>query len=86
MNKIKKKDAEEYDYLICMDHFNVRNLKRIIGESYDKKISLLLDYTTRTNKEISDPWYSGNFTQTYEDILEGCHGLLETLKKEGVIQ
>jgi hypothetical protein len=56
---------------------------RIIGEDKDGKVSLLLDYTDRPGASIADPWYSGNFDVTYDDILEGCEGFLEYLKDKG---
>lgn len=55
-----------------MDTMNLRNLARIIGQDSDNKVSLLLDYTDRKGASIADPWYSGNFVRTYEDIVEGC--------------
>lgn len=80
--QVTKKDYEKYDYLICMDHNNIRNLKRIIGQDKEGKVSLLLDYSDRIGESIADPWYSGNFNVTYDDILEGCHGLLEYIMRE----
>jgi protein-tyrosine phosphatase len=81
--QVKKSDYAAYDYLICMDTKNLRNLRRIIGEDKDGKVSLLLDYTSRPGTSIADPWYSGNFDVTYDDILEGCEGFLEYLKDKG---
>lgn len=77
--QVTKKDYEKYDYLICMDHNNIRYLKRIIGQDKDGKISLLLDYAGSMGESIADPWYTGNFDVTYDDILEGCEALLEHL-------
>ncbi len=81
--QVKKSDYAAYDYLICMDTNNLRNLRRIIGEDVEGKVSLLLDYTGRPGASIADPWYTGNFDITYDDIVEGCEGFLEFLKKEG---
>ena len=81
--QVKKSDYQLYDYLICMDTNNVRNLRRIIGEDKEGKVSLLLDYTKRPGASIADPWYTGNFDITYDDIVEGCEGFLEYLKNEG---
>ena len=66
-----------------MDTNNVRNLRRIIGEDKEGKVSLLLDYTKRPGASIADPWYTGNFDVTYDDIVEGCEGFLEYLKEKG---
>ena len=71
-------DYREYDYLIGMDAYNLRNMKRMTGNDPLHKLSLLLDYTDRKG-DIADPWYTGNFDDTYRDILEGCQGLLAYL-------
>ena len=62
-----------------MDHWNLRNIERITGPDRDGKLSLLLDYTDRAGDDIADPWYTGNFEETYDDIVEGCTGLLRHL-------
>lgn len=71
-------DYRHYDHVIAMDYNNLRNLKRMFGEDKDHKISLLMDYTDRPG-EVADPWYTGNFEATWNDVLEGCEGLLKTL-------
>lgn len=68
-------DYRYYDQIIVMDHNNIRNLKRLLGEDKDHKISLLMDYTNRLG-EVADPWYTGDFEATWQDVLEGCEGLL----------
>lgn len=78
--QVTKLDYNYYDYLLCADTNNIRNTIRITGEDVDNKISLLLDYALRDNRHgrsIADPWYSGDFVQTYNDIVEGCEGFLE---------
>ena len=82
--QVKRSDYEAYDYLICMDHNNVRNLGRIIGPDREGKVSLLLDYTSRKGAAIADPWYTGNFDITYDDIVEGCEGFLKYLTEQGL--
>lgn len=77
--QVTKKDYAYYDYLICMDKHNIRNLNRIIGTDIDHKVSLLLDFCDRYNQDIADPWYTGNFDITYEDIVDGCTGFLSTI-------
>ncbi len=79
--QITKADYEEYGYIVVMDENNIRNLRRIIGEDRDKKVFRLLDFTDRAGDSIADPWYTGNFVLTYEDVLYGCNGLLEFLRK-----
>ena len=78
--QMTKQDYKEYDYIIGMDAWNIRNIMRIIGSDPEKKVSMLLDFTDRPGTEIADPWYTGNFDATYDDVLEGCTGLLEHLK------
>lgn len=78
--QLTRRDYEEFDYIIGMDAWNIRNIMRIIGSDPEKKVSMLLDFTDRPGTEIADPWYTGNFDATYGDVLEGCTGLLEHLK------
>ena len=78
--QVTKEDYQSYDYLICMDANNLRNLSRIIGPDREQKVSLLLDYAGRRGQSIADPWYTGNFSVTYDDVEEGCRGLLNYLR------
>ena len=71
-------DYRHYDHIVAMDHNNLRNLNRLLGEDKDHKISLLMDYTDRPG-DVADPWYTGDFEATWRDVLEGCNGLLESL-------
>lgn len=77
--KLKKEDYHSYDYLICMEASNIRGALRIIGEDPQRKLHRLLDFTDRPG-DISDPWYTGDFEQTYQDVKAGCEGLLEALR------
>ena len=79
--QVTAKDYAEYDYLICMDLSNVRNLMRIIGSDPEGKVHLMMDFTD-TPGEVSDPWYTGDFARTYDDILRGCQGLLAHMNHE----
>ena len=76
------RDYEEFDYIIGMDTWNIRNIMHIIGTDAKRKVSMLLDYTDRGGMDIADPWYTGNFDKTYEDVLEGCSGLLKFLREK----
>ena len=78
--KLMPSDAGEYDYFIGMDSANLRNMHAILGKGAADKISLLLDYAGGGN--ISDPWYTGNFDDTWHDVLQGCSALLSHLKTE----
>ena len=76
--QVKKSDYENYDYLICMDENNMRNIRRIIGSDPECKIVKLLSFTGE-NRNVADPWYSGDFETCYRDIYNGCKALLEKL-------
>ena len=75
--QMTKRDYDSYDYLIGMDSANLRNIRRITGRE-DAKICRLLDFTGHP-RDIADPWYTGDFEQTYADVLEGCTALLDDL-------
>ena len=74
-------DYERYDRIIGMDRANIRNICRITGGDPQCKISLLLDHTSRAGQEVADPWYTGDFDETWRDVAEGCAALLEELEK-----
>ncbi len=76
--QMRRKDYQDYDYIIGMDHWNYQNIMRIIGKDRANKVSLLLDWTDNP-RDIADPWYTGNFDLTYEDVREGCEALLQSL-------
>lgn len=77
--QMTKKDYKEYDYIIGMDGWNIRNINRIAGGDPNHKVHLLLEYSENP-RDIADPWYTGNFDRTYEDVLEGCEGFLAWLR------
>ena len=74
------RDYQEYDLLVAMDNYNIRNMHRICGGDPDNKISRLLDHTD-TPGEVADPWYSGDFEATWQDVLAGCTALLAECRK-----
>ncbi len=78
--QLTKKDYEKYDYIIGMEQVNIRNIMRIVGDDPQKKVYRLLDFTGQPG-DIADPWYSGDFDTTYEQVLAGCEGLLKELRK-----
>ena len=77
--QMTKKDYKEYDYLIGMDQWNIRNMLQICGEDPQHKICRLLDFTDHP-RDIADPWYTGDFETTYQDVLEGCRALVRKLE------
>lgn len=67
-------DYQHYDYILCADKNNLRNLRYIIGEDSMHKVHLLLDFADRPGQSIADPWYTGDFDITYKDIMDGLKG------------
>ena len=82
--QMTKDDYKKYDYLIGMDQMNIRNMMRILGHDNQNKVYKLLDFSERP-RDIADPWYTGNFDVTYDDIIEGCEAFLAYLKNENKI-
>ncbi len=77
--QMTKADYDDYDYIIAMDRYNLRNMKRFVGNDEKKKVSLMMDYTKR-HGDVADPWYTGDFDATWNDIQEGCAGFLAQLE------
>ena len=82
--QMKRADYDAYDYLIGMEHRNLPAMRRIAGGDPAGKIHRLLDFSGRP-RDIADPWYTGDFDTTYDDIYEGCQCLLNHLITEGKI-
>ena len=78
---LEKSDYDKYDYLICMDSANVRNALRIFGDDKDGKLYKLLDFAD-VDRDVADPWYTGNFEETYKEVVMGCRGLLKVIDKK----
>lgn len=78
--QLQKSDYDKYDYLVCMDSYNRRNMLRMLGDDPDGKISLLMDHTDRPG-DVSDPWYTDDFGTAYRDIYEGCEALFRALSE-----
>lgn len=76
--QMTKDDYRHYDYLIGMDTANIRNMNRIAGGDPEEKIYKFLSFAG-SGRDIADPWYTGNFDETYRDICEGCEGFLAYL-------
>lgn len=74
--QLKKSDYQIYDYIIGMEYRNIRNIERILGSDSDHKVHKLLDFSSHP-RDIADPWYTGDFDKTFQDIVEGCEGLLQ---------
>ena len=80
--QMTQRDYEEYDYLIGMDTANIRNMNRIAGGDPEGKIYKLLGFAG-SGRDVADPWYTGDFEATYEDVVAGCEGFLKWLKEQG---
>ena len=79
--QMTKADYDSYDYLIGMDTANIRNMNRIVGSDSEGKIYKLLSFAG-SGRDVADPWYTGDFATTYDDVLAGCKGLLEQIIRE----
>ena len=69
--RVTRADYDRFDHIICMDSSNLRWIRWIIPEDPAGKIRLLMSYTGK-NRDVADPWYTGDFEEAYRDILEGC--------------
>ncbi len=74
--RLEKKDYDKYDYFICMEDSNIKNALKIFKEDSQNKIIKLLD------KDIDDPWYTGNFEKTFNDLIEGIDNLIIKLNNK----
>ncbi|MGO5060196.1 low molecular weight protein-tyrosine-phosphatase [Lawsonibacter sp. LCP25S3_F5] len=77
--QITARDYQDFDLLIAMDSANLRNMRRFYGGDPAGKIHMLLDYAGRPGEEVADPWYTGDFQATWQDVSTGCAGLLKQL-------
>ena len=82
--QLKKEDYGKYDLLIGMDNTNIRYMHRILGGDPEGKIKLFLEYAGMS-RDVADPWYTGKFEVTYNDVVTGCEALLDYLRSEGRI-
>lgn len=80
--QLKRNDYDKFDLFIGMDGANVRNMLRIFGSDTENKVKLLLDYTGSKGENVDDPWYTGDFDTTYNDITRGISALIEEIKNE----
>ena len=76
--QVTRRDYDRFDRIICMDASNLRLLKRIIPEDPEGKIHLMMSYTG-IGRDVADPWYTGDFETTFQDLLEACEAMLALL-------
>ena len=79
--QMTRADYDEYDYLIGMDSYNISNMTRIAGGDPEHKIYQMLGFAGST-RSIADPWYTGNFDETYDDLVEGLEAFFKTLEPD----
>ncbi len=79
--QLTNQNYEEYDLLIGMDQANLRSMYRICGGDFADKMSLLMEHTDHPG-DVADPWYTGDFEATWQDVLAGCRGLLDELTEK----
>ena len=77
-HKISPAEFADQDIIIVMDRSNLRWLSRIVGDYSHDKVHLMMEYAGES-RDVADPWYTGDFEQTYRDVLAGCKGLLKQL-------
>ena len=82
--QVTKADYKYFDKIYIMDHWNLRNISRVLGLTekqieFEGKIEMLLPY------DVADPWYTGDFDATYQDVVKGCENILNEYKKSGPV-
>ena len=78
--RITKQDYEKFDYIIAMEERNIIDIEKIVGKDIKGKIYKLLDFSDYP-RDIADPWYTGDFDKTYDDIVQGLNGFMKYLNK-----
>lgn len=73
--QVKASDYDLYDYIVIMDDWNMRNIMRIFRSDNESKVHKLMEYAG-SDRDVADPWYTGDFDVTYTDVVAGCEGLL----------
>lgn len=79
----KRNDYSRFDYIIGMDKYNMRDMRTLFRNDPAGKLSLLMDWVG-LSRDVADPWYTGDFETTYQDIDAGCTALLEHLKRSSL--
>ncbi|MBQ1271069.1 MAG: low molecular weight phosphotyrosine protein phosphatase [Clostridia bacterium] len=81
--KMTPADYDAFDLLVCMDRSNLRRMEAITGGDPEGKMSLLMSHCGE-DREVADPWYTGNFDATLSDVTRGCTALLEKIKEKNI--
>lgn len=82
--QITHEDYENFDMILCMEDYNIRNLRRVLGEEIMQQDAALPQPKIRRllSHDVADPWYTGDFETTYQDLIEGCRALLAQIQKD----
>jgi len=84
--QITRRDFEVYDHIYCMDHNNLRNIRRQLGDDCANRVELLMSLVNAPRPlrerlgeglDVADPWYTGDFEATYRDVVAGCEAILK---------
>ena len=83
--QLRRSDYDKYDFFIGMDSWNIRNMNRMLGGDPEGKVYKFLAFSENA-RDIADPWYTGNFDDTYRDVCEGCETFFRYLQEQGMVQ
>ena len=76
--QMTKADYRDHDMIIAMDRWNLRNMQRFVGDDPDGKVTLMMSHAGE-DRDVDDPWYSGDFARTFDDIARACTCLLDSM-------
>ena len=79
--QLTRAEYDQYDLFLVMDGSNLRWLKSIFPDDPEHKVHRLLEFAGRPGEDVDDPWYSGDFSTAYADILAGCEGLMQFIRE-----
>lgn len=75
-SQVVRADYDRFDHIVCMDASNLRLLRWIIPDDPEGKVRLMMSYAGE-RRDVADPWYTGDFEKTYQDLVRGCEAMLE---------
>ena len=82
--QITREDYQTFDMILCMEDYNIRNLRRVLGEEIMQQDAQLPQPKIRRllSHDVADPWYTGDFETTYQDLVKGCNALLQQILQD----
>ncbi|MBO2536822.1 low molecular weight protein-tyrosine-phosphatase [Rummeliibacillus suwonensis] len=80
--QLRLEDYDRFDYIVCMDNSNIENALPMLGQPESSKVFRLLDLL-KDPKDVPDPYFTGDFEETYQLCVEGCKALLQKIKEDG---